>query len=200
LEKKSFYPSIIPTNSNFFNYLILLSLSSSPSSHQLPITLFRNGQVSLTKVDRDKKKTILPAPSTHEIPLVLAWMRTISIQPSISTLAVALVMWGEVCARVDAHHGPFSTSPVVDVRTDIGIEDTLLEGPAQQMGRKLKPGEQQYVVLVSYLREWVGEERLPHWKTLEKWRVLLKRMRDSDGDGDDEDELEGWRDAEREAK
>jgi hypothetical protein len=47
----------------------------------------------------------------------------------------------------------------------------------------MKLGEQEYLALVSYLRDWVGEERLPHWRTLEKWRSLMKRMRSGEGVG-----------------
>lgn len=138
LDNKPYYPSIIPTNSNFFNYLTLLSLSPRlPTIHISP-----NGLTS-----QEKAGAPLPPPSPHETPLILAWMRTLSIQPSNSTLALALVLWGKVCAHVDA------SAP------------------------KEKLGESQYVALVDYLRDWVGEDRLPHWRTLEKWRGIVVKMR-----------------------
>ena len=168
-----FYPSIIPTNSNFFNYLILLGLSSH-SHNNNTITLFPDGRVSQNENTTTNGTALLPPPSPLETPLVLAWMRTLSIQPSKSTLAIALVMWGEVCARVDA--AASASLPFMGVGG----------GEGNNKRRMMKPGEGQYLVLVDYLREWVGEGRLPHWKTLEKWREVLGRMR-----GDGPEDLEG---------
>ena len=160
--RKPFYPSIIPTNSNFFNYLLLFALSSSPTTPEPTlhgVNLSPDGTVSPTTTSPSAPSTSihLPPPTPLEIPQTLAWMRTLNIQPSISTLAIALVLWGEVCAFVDAHaHHALSY---------------------QGQDSKLKAGEQQYLLLVSWLRSWVGEQRLPHWRTLQKWRGVVKAVR-----------------------
>ncbi|KAJ3508423.1 hypothetical protein NLJ89_g5762 [Agrocybe chaxingu] len=83
-----------------------------------------------------------------EIPLVLAWMRALGLQPSNSTLAVALVFWAEVSVQ----------APLVEKWSG---------GPEQN----------EYAKLVDWLRDWVGERRLPHWRTLQKWQDIVHRMR-----------------------
>ena len=153
-----YYPSIIPTNANFFNYILLLALSGPDYRGIMPpIKLLPDGRVlphiTTTTTVGDCGSTPLPPASPLETPLTLAWMRTLGVQPSTSTLAVSLVLWGEVCARVDGHGG----------------------GGDGGDGAKL--GEEQYLALVAYLRDWVGERRVPHWRTLEKWRGLVGRMR-----------------------
>ncbi|KAF8154189.1 hypothetical protein B0H34DRAFT_661422 [Crassisporium funariophilum] len=85
-----------------------------------------------------------------EIPLVLAWMKELGIQPSDSTVAVALVFWGEVSAQ----------APLVE-RWSGG------------------PEKNEYSRLVDWIRDWVGEMRLPHGRTLYKWQGIVKKMRES---------------------
>ncbi|KAF8968810.1 hypothetical protein BDZ97DRAFT_1654536 [Flammula alnicola] len=83
-----------------------------------------------------------------EIPLVLAWMRALGLQPSESTLAVALVFWSEVSVQ----------APLVERWTG-------------------GPEKNEYAKLVDWIREWVGEKRLPHERTLQKWRGIVVSMR-----------------------
>ena len=92
-----------------------------------------------------------------EIPLVLAWMKELHIQPSDSTLAVALVFWAE-----------------------LGVQAPLVE--------KLTGGPEnnEFSKLVDWIRDWVGEGRLPHARTLYKWQCVVKKMRESKGPGVDE--------------
>ncbi|KAF9562864.1 hypothetical protein CPC08DRAFT_816890 [Agrocybe pediades] len=83
-----------------------------------------------------------------EIPLVLAWMRTIGIQPSDSTLAVALTFWAEISVQ----------APLVEKWNG---------GPEQN----------EYTKLVDWIKDWVGEERLPDDELMQKWRGIVTKMR-----------------------
>jgi len=83
-----------------------------------------------------------------EIPLVLAWMKALGIQPSDSTIAVALIFWAEVTVQ----------APLVEKWSG-------------------GPEKNQYAKLVEWLRAWVGERRLPHWRTLQKWQGIVNKMR-----------------------
>ena len=83
-----------------------------------------------------------------EIPLVLAWMKALRIQPSDSTIAVALVFWAEVTVQ----------APLVEKWSG-------------------GPEKNQYAKLVEWLRAWVGDKRLPHWRTLQKWQGIVNKMR-----------------------
>ena len=85
-----------------------------------------------------------------EIPLVLAWMKELGIQPSESTIAVSLVFWAEV-----------------------GVQAPLVE---KWSGG---PENNEYSKLVDWIRDWVGEMRLPHAKTLYKWQCIVKKMRET---------------------
>lgn len=122
-EKKPHFPQIVVTNANCFNYITLLGLSNASSSH------------------------------VGEIPLVLAWMRALSIQPSNSTLAVALMLWYEVSVQ----------APLVE---------KLSGGPER--------GE--YARLVEWVRGWVGDYRVPDAQLLAKWGGIIRKMRTS-GEG-----------------
>ena len=125
-EGKSWYPTIIPTNSMFFNYLTLLGVTGR----------------------------------ANEVALTLAWMRSLGVQPSQATLGVALVLWAEVSVEapwVEKWHG--------------------------------REENEEYTKLVDWCRDWVGESRLPHWKTLAKWQEVIRKMRVTTGDeGGEEDE------------
>ncbi|KAF9054021.1 hypothetical protein BJ165DRAFT_1310568, partial [Panaeolus papilionaceus] len=81
------------------------------------------------------------------IPLVLARMRALGIQPSEATLALSLVLWGEISVG----------APLVE--------------------RFGSDGGAEYRRLVDWLRDWVGEDRLPHWRTLRKWQRIVGEMR-----------------------
>jgi len=63
-----------------------------------------------------------------------------------------LVCWGEVCADVDAYYCYY--------------------------GGKKKLGEMEYLRLVEFVNDWVGERRVPCWRSLERWRGILKKMRE----------------------
>ncbi|KDR78316.1 hypothetical protein GALMADRAFT_278574 [Galerina marginata CBS 339.88] len=86
----------------------------------------------------------------NEIPLVLAWMKELGIRPSDSTLAVSLVFWSEVSVQ----------APLVE----------------QWSGG---PGRNEYTKLVDWIRDWVGEKRIPNDQLLIKWRGVANRMRAS---------------------
>ncbi|KAF9481590.1 hypothetical protein BDN70DRAFT_517808 [Pholiota conissans] len=110
----SYYPSVVVTNANCFNYITLLGVGGRAA----------------------------------EIPLVLAWMRELGLQPSESTLAVALVFWAEVSVQ----------APLVE-RWNGG------------------PGRNEYAKLVEWIADWVGKKRVPGERTLQKWRGVVSSMR-----------------------
>jgi pentatricopeptide repeat protein len=83
-----------------------------------------------------------------EIPQTLAWMREIGIQPTVTTLSVALVFWSEV-----------------------SVQAPLIE---QWWGEE----NSEYVRLERWIREWVGEERVPGQAELEKWHRIVDKMRE----------------------
>jgi hypothetical protein len=89
-----------------------------------------------------------------EIPLVLAWMKELRIQPSDSTIAVALVFWAELGVQ----------APLVE---------RLTGGPENN----------EYSKLVDWIRDWVGEKRLPDARTLYKWQCIVKKMRETKDPG-----------------
>lgn len=68
----------------------------------------------------------------HEIPLVLAWMRTLQVKPSQRTLCFALIFWAEVSLR-----GPL-------------FEDWAERNERSEYGR-----------LVQWIRDWVGDRKVP---------------------------------------
>lgn len=88
----------------------------------------------------------------EEIPLVLAWMRKIGIQPSNSTLAVSLVFWSEISVQ----------APLIEKWNG---------GPDQN----------EYMKLVGWIEDWVGKERLPNDELLRKWRSIVLKMRAPNG-------------------
>ncbi|KAF8900442.1 hypothetical protein CPB84DRAFT_1815387 [Gymnopilus junonius] len=95
---KSYYPSIIITNNNFFNYIALLGVSSR----------------------------------ANEIPLTLAWMRELGVQPSESTLAMVLVLWFEVSAQ----------APLVEKWSGRDEYWRLRNWVAEWVGEKRVPGDE----------------------------------------------------------
>ncbi|KAH7927179.1 hypothetical protein BV22DRAFT_1061395 [Leucogyrophana mollusca] len=85
-----------------------------------------------------------------EIPLALAWMRRLNIQPSRKTLSIALVFWAEVSLR-----GP------------------LFEEWAEKRQRS------EYGRLMQWIEGWVGKEETPtDWDIQRALRAVAK-MRDS---------------------
>jgi pentatricopeptide repeat protein len=83
-----------------------------------------------------------------EIPQTLAWMREIDIQPSGATLSVALTFWSEV-----------------------SVQAPLIE---QWWGEE----NSEYTRLERWIKDWVGEERVPDQKELEKWHRIVDKMRE----------------------
>ncbi|KJA25431.1 hypothetical protein HYPSUDRAFT_213818 [Hypholoma sublateritium FD-334 SS-4] len=93
-----------------------------------------------------------------ELALVLAWMRALGLQPSEATLALALVFWGEVGVQ----------APLVEMWGGTGAGD---DGPGE------------YGRLVRWIREWVGEKRVPGPRAMEKWRGVVRGMRATGSNG-----------------
>ncbi|KAF4568272.1 hypothetical protein EYR40_010331 [Pleurotus pulmonarius] len=85
-----------------------------------------------------------------EIPLVLAWMRGLNIQPSRATLGLALAFW-------------------VEVSTQAPLIEQLSGGPASS----------QYTRLVNWMEGWVGKGRMPGDVDMRKWTTVAAQMRDT---------------------
>jgi hypothetical protein len=75
-------------------------------------------------------------------------MREIGIQPTGATLAVALAFWSEV-----------------------SLQAPLIE---QWWGEE----NSEYLRLERWIREWVGEERMPSPTELGKWHRIADKMRE----------------------
>ena len=176
------YPSIIPTNSNFFNYIFLLCcLPNSPSSlSPIPSTMGKDstqqGSTSQLLVCADPTTPARP-PSPHLISHTFSQMRQLGIQPSNSTLAIGLVGWWDVCSP---SFQSASLSPATSTNQQTEDKDQQIPIPPSTT----TPPPHAYIHFVNWLRDWVGESRLPHWRTLDKWRVILGKARAAPGVGD----------------
>ena len=84
-----------------------------------------------------------------EIPLVLAWMKELCILPTESTIAVALVFWAE-----------------------LGVQAPLVE---KWSGG---PEKNEYSRLVDWIRDWVGNKKIPSPNMLYKWQRVVRKMRE----------------------
>ena len=134
--------------------------SSSSSSDSL-------SNISLKPRTRSHYPSILPTNGTclqyillliissraNEIPLLLAWMRYLGITPSTSTLALSLAAWSEVSVQ----------APLLERFQSGGTGDG-------NEGRE-------YVRLVEWIKEWVGEKRIPGVKEITKWSSIIEKVR-----------------------
>ncbi|KAF9450732.1 hypothetical protein P691DRAFT_773656 [Macrolepiota fuliginosa MF-IS2] len=150
---RSHHPSVLPTSHATLNYILLLHLSS------------RAG----------------------ELPLLLAWMKYLGIQPSKALLAVALAAWSEVSVYAPLverwHHGRGSESSRViegspgSSSGDGGGDD----GKNKRKKRSEMIGPErgrEYVRLVEWLVDWVGEVRMPTEIEVGKWERVLEKARE----------------------
>lgn len=80
-----------------------------------------------------------------EIPLVLAWMRTLNIMPSKSTLATAIVHWAEVS----------SDAPLIEALKGRGYHSP-------------------YERLVEWMTEWVGDGNMPQGQHIQSERKRVR--------------------------
>lgn len=87
---------------------------------------------------------------TFEIPLALAWMRTLGIFPSKTTLAAALVHWAEVAL-------------------DAPLIERLKGGP----------GSSPYTLLKSWMLDWVGDGNMPRSEEMTREMKRLAAFRDA---------------------
>jgi pentatricopeptide repeat protein len=89
---------------------------------------------------------------THElsshIPLVLAWMRALNVEPSKGTLTVSILFWSEVSLQ----------APLVE--------------------RWVGESRSEFGKLISWLMDWVGEERMPTQLDTVNWLGKLRKMRE----------------------
>ncbi|TFK72381.1 hypothetical protein BDN72DRAFT_335398 [Pluteus cervinus] len=124
----------------------------------------RHPQISLTNANCFNYITLLGVTSNSpEIPLVLAWMRASGIQPSRSTIALALVLWAEVSIP----------APIIESLQNQGY------GNGYGWGTKGQRGKNEYEKLIEWVEDWVGEKRMPNHDRIEKWHKIISRMRDN---------------------
>ncbi|PFH47628.1 hypothetical protein AMATHDRAFT_67424 [Amanita thiersii Skay4041] len=88
-----------------------------------------------------------------EIPLALAWMRASGVAPDRATLAAALIFWSEV-----------------------GVHPPLIE--SWMGGEERSP----YGRLVEWMKEWVGEGRMPRVENLRRWQAWVRKVREGEGE------------------
>jgi hypothetical protein len=88
---------------------------------------------------------------SNEVPLLLAWMKFLNIQPSNSTLALSLAVWSEVSVQ----------APLVE---------RFHSGGAGDEGKE-------YVKLKEWIKDWVGE-RIPGVKEVMKWGRIIEKVRE----------------------
>ncbi|TFK29120.1 hypothetical protein FA15DRAFT_664435 [Coprinopsis marcescibilis] len=116
---------------------------------------------------------------TVEVALTMAWMRHLGLKPSESTLAVAMVLWGEVSVE----------GPVVQGLSNLkgrskGDSDGL-DGGTVDADHKRVPGPvDEYERFVAWLEDWVGSERIPDVVVMRRWRMVIKSMREAGVDSD----------------
>lgn len=83
-----------------------------------------------------------------EIPLMLAWMRALRVRPTGATLALALVFWSEVSVQ----------APLIEKWTG-GSEKS------------------EYSRLREWMKEWVGNGRVPNERLLGEWHHKVAKLR-----------------------
>lgn len=91
---------------------------------------------------------------SNEIPLLLAWMKYLGITPSVSTLALSLAAWSEVSVQ----------APLLERFQGGGGTGDLDEG-------------REFVRLIEWIKEWVGEKRTPDVKEVVKWTSIMGKIR-----------------------
>ncbi|PPQ65034.1 hypothetical protein CVT24_008183 [Panaeolus cyanescens] len=201
------FPSLAINNTNFLNYIALIGIcgngdAGKPVTRQSKETMGSPETPNRLEGDAerpDKKAyvtTYFPERDVDwsiagpgEIPLVLARMKALGIQPSNSTLALSLVLWGEVCVgaplmeRFGSGRSDKSVSPPTPFDTTTPPAANPLttrsnsENPSSSTPLYGEDGGVEYRRLVDWLRDWVGEQRLPNWRTLNKWQRVVGDMR-----------------------
>ncbi|KAH6912076.1 hypothetical protein BKA70DRAFT_1266484 [Coprinopsis sp. MPI-PUGE-AT-0042] len=129
LVPRPHYPHLSLDDSNFFDYLCLLSVTQR----------------------------------TTEVALTMAWMRHLRIYPSQATLALAMVLWGEISVE----------APIVQGLSNFGRSgEEGSEGNSRPMD--------EYERFVQWLGGWVGKKKIPEDHVLRNFRVVVKNIRNSE--------------------
>ncbi|KAF5353405.1 hypothetical protein D9756_008005 [Leucocoprinus leucothites] len=133
--------------------------STSPSSPSKPRTRAHYPSIIPTNSTCLQYILLLTISSrSNEIPLLLAWMKYLGIVPSASTLALSLAAWSEVSVQ----------APLLE-RFQRGGDGDGSGGSDE--GRE-------YVRLVEWIKEWVGEKRMPCVKEIAKWWTVIEKVRE----------------------
>lgn len=125
------FPGIVPSDRNFFQFMVLLALSPpcGPSQNAL------GDERSFAEM------------TTSEIPLLLAWMRKLDITPSTETIALALELWREATAQ----------APLIEQQLPQTHYERLLRWLTDWLGEASMPQPHQH--LVSRTRRLLMAER-----------------------------------------
>jgi hypothetical protein len=112
---------------------------------------------------------------TTEVALTFAWMRELAINPSESVLALGMVLWEEVSVE-----GPLVDLVVTKLTTRAKRRRNGPKGEDNEGEDVIEEPEprDEYERLAFWIRDWVGEERLPGIETLRKWRGVVRDMRE----------------------
>ncbi|KAF7759680.1 hypothetical protein Agabi119p4_11375 [Agaricus bisporus var. burnettii] len=103
---------------------------------------------------------------SFEIPLLLQWMKFLGIQPSNSTLALALAVWREVSCQAPLIES-FQRVVTTQNNNNNNNSSREYENEGREFGR-----------LVKWIGEWVGEERVPKGEDVGKWMRILREVRE----------------------
>jgi pentatricopeptide repeat protein len=134
---------------------ISTSSSSSPSSQPNRIRSQYPSIISTNVTCLQYILLLTLSSRSNEIPLLLAWMKYLGIQPSTSTLALSLAAWSEV-----------------------SVQAPLLERFQRGLGGDENVEGREYVKLVEWIKGWVGEKRLPGVKEIAKWGKIAEKVRE----------------------
>ncbi len=115
-----------------------------------------------------------------EIPLVLAWMRYLRIQPSSSTLALALAAWSEVSVQAPLLE-EFAAAKNAVLRSVGGSNSQESLSNDEGGTERLDGRGKEYTKLVNWIREWVGEKRVPSVREVGKWERVVLNVRERVG-------------------
>ncbi|KAG2005691.1 hypothetical protein CC2G_002075 [Coprinopsis cinerea AmutBmut pab1-1] len=128
----------------------------------------------------DYLSLLATTPRTTEIPLLFAWAKYLGVRPSESTVALALVLWGEVSAE----------SPLVEGLVKVGGRDRKantgainpspegeIDGGDEAKISSTTRNIDEYTRFVLWLEDWLGVRQIPNERTLAKWRLIVKKMR-----------------------
>ncbi|KAH9476885.1 hypothetical protein JR316_0010801 [Psilocybe cubensis] len=157
-------------------------LTSSGTSHLPSVALTNNNVLNYIQL-------LCVSNRVAEVPLVLAWARELGVQPSRSTLSLALVLWSEV-SQMAPLVALWQKKKENKKHHDEGDADELGSSQSEMNESEAVDLEDggEYRKFVQWVESWVGAQRMPKAEDIQKWRIVVHRMRtgstyDAKGDG-----------------